>query len=222
MSSGEGFGGADFPGACKAGILAHHRRLQYICKFEFKREEGEDRDDLLTPPDVLVRLPTSYLAQFPDGRAHQETTTARFRRQKTDVPLPQVLHHGRDETLGSHLIIRYMEHRRDISELKDSYRRMARCLLQPHKRNFSRIRSLLEDDYGSTSVAGRPVTQNMNNMLQLANMPRSVLPKQNKRFDTADECEYVALQLFRRLAKEGKLSTYGCISDKWSAFSMGY
>lgn len=116
MSSGEGFVGADFPGACKAGTLAHHRRLQYICKFEFKCEECEDRDDLLTLPDVLVRLPTPYLAQFPDGRAHQETTTVRFRRQKTDVPLPQVLHHGRDETLGSHLIIRYMEHRRDMCD----------------------------------------------------------------------------------------------------------
>ncbi|KAL5940694.1 hypothetical protein ACKVV1_008363 [Pyricularia oryzae] len=251
MSSGEGFVGADFPGACKAGTLAHHRRLQYICKFEFKCEECEDRDDLLTLPDVLVRLPTPYLAQFPDGRAHQETTTARFRRQKTDVPLPQVLHHGRDETLGSHLIIRYMEHRRDMyissSELKDSYRRMVRCLLQPHKRNFSRIRSLLEDDYGSTSAAGRPVTQNMNNMLQLANMPRSVLPKQNKRFDTADEwyvalaemhvaqlvfqhndliaseddCrnKYVARQLFRRLTKKGKISTYGFTSDKWTDFA---
>lgn len=124
---------------------------------------------------------------------------------------------------------------------------MVRCLLQPHKRNFSRIRSLLEDDYGSTSAAGRPVTQNMNNMLQLANMPRSVLPKQNKRFDTADEwyvalaemhvaqlvfqhndliaseddCrnKYVARQLFRRLTKKGKISTYGFTSDKWTDFA---
>jgi hypothetical protein len=81
-------------------------------------------------------------------------------------------------------------------------------------------------------VAG-PITLNMNNMLQLANIPASVLPPEDKTYGAADESylalaemykaqlvfqhndlvsmkddcrnKYVAHQLFRKLAKQGRL-----------------
>ncbi|KAI6360611.1 hypothetical protein MCOR25_006697 [Pyricularia grisea] len=188
--------------------------FRILYRFEFERQ-GENRDELLTRSDILVRLPIPHLAQFPDEKTHQEATTARLVRQTTDLPLPQVLHHGRDEMLGSHLIIQYVEHQRDMcdalaiptddfsltpvpnpdlsgSELKNLYGKMARCLLQLYRLSFPRIGSLLEDECGNISVAGRPVTQNMNNMLQLADIPRSVLPKQSKTYNTTDEW-YTAL-----------------------------
>jgi hypothetical protein len=87
----------------------------------------------------------------------------------------------------------------------------------------------------------------MNNMLQLANIPRAVLPpgdstyrtadewyialaemhitqlvfQHNDLVTTADDCrdKYVARQLFRKLAKQGQLSTFGFMEDDWSAQS---
>jgi hypothetical protein len=85
-------------------------------------------------------------------------------------------------------------------------------------------------------VAGRPITLNMNNMLQLANISASVLPPEYKTYGTADEwylalaemhiaqlvfqhndlvstkddCrnKYVARQLFEKLAKQ--LDIWAC------------
>jgi aminoglycoside phosphotransferase (APT) family kinase protein len=87
----------------------------------------------------------------------------------------------------------------------------------------------------------------MKDMLQLAGIPRSILPPKWKTYVTADEyytelaemhlaqlifqhndlvasadhCrnKYVARQIFRRLAREGKLSTFGFKEDNWSAQS---
>jgi hypothetical protein len=90
----------------------------------------------------------------------------------------------------------------------------------------------------------------MNDMLQLANIPRAVLPPQNKTYNTTDEwyialaemhmsqlifqhndlvtteddCrnKYVARQLFRRLAKDHRLSSFGFANDDWSAQSKSW
>ena len=87
----------------------------------------------------------------------------------------------------------------------------------------------------------------MNNMLQHANIPRDSVPPEDKIYETADEwyialaemhiaqlvfqhndlvmtaddCrnKYVARQLFRKLATQGRLSTSGFREDQWSAQS---
>jgi hypothetical protein len=87
----------------------------------------------------------------------------------------------------------------------------------------------------------------MNNILQLANIPAPILPLEDKTYGTADEwflalaemhiaqlvfqhndlvstkddCRNkdVARQLFRELAKQGRLSTFGFAEDDWSAQS---
>jgi hypothetical protein len=87
----------------------------------------------------------------------------------------------------------------------------------------------------------------MNNMIRLANIPSAVLPPKDKTYKTADEwyvalaemhiaqlvfqhndlvftpddCrnKYVARQLFWRLARKGRLSTFGFADDNWSAQS---
>ncbi|PVH76961.1 hypothetical protein DL98DRAFT_550882 [Cadophora sp. DSE1049] len=84
----------------------------------------------------------------------------------------------------------------------------------------------------------------------LANIPRAVLQPENKTYDTTDEwyvalaemhiaqlifqhndlvtteddCrnKYVARQLFRRLAKDHRLSTFGFADDSWSAQSKSW
>ncbi|KAK2021946.1 hypothetical protein LX32DRAFT_574415 [Colletotrichum zoysiae] len=124
--------------------------------------------------------------------------------------------------------------------------KVARCLLQLSQMTFPRIGSLVEAD-GLYEVAGRPIAHNMTDMIRLANIPRSVLPPKNKTYETADEwyaaladmhvaqlifqhndlvtseddCRnrYVARQIFRRLARQGRLSTFGFAEDNWSAQS---
>ncbi|KAF4988158.1 hypothetical protein FGRMN_9926 [Fusarium graminum] len=87
----------------------------------------------------------------------------------------------------------------------------------------------------------------MTDMIRLANIPECVLPPKGKTYATADEwytalaemhiaqlifqhndlitseddCrnKYVSRQVFRRLAKEGRLSTFGFAQDGWSSQS---
>jgi hypothetical protein len=96
-------------------------------------------------------------------------------------------------------------------------------------------------------IGARPITLNMSNMIQLAHIPPAALPNEDKIYRTADEwyvalaeqhmaqlifqhndlvksaddCrnKYVARQLFLRLAREGRLSTFGFAEDSWSAQS---
>ncbi|KAI0528490.1 phosphotransferase [Xylaria digitata] len=132
--------------------------------------------------------------------------------------------------------------------LEDLWTKVAWCYLQLGRLNFPRIGSLVETDDGSYDVAGRPITHNMGDMVRLANIPRAVLPPEGKTYATADEwyvalaemhiaqlvfqhndavtseddCrnKYVARQIFRRLAKQGRLSTFGFAEDDWSAQSL--
>ncbi|KAK2048427.1 phosphotransferase [Colletotrichum somersetense] len=100
---------------------------------------------------------------------------------------------------------------------------------------------------GSQCVMGRPITLNKSNMVQLSNIPESIFPSEGTTYQTADEwyvalaemqtatllfqhndmvsseddcrTKYVARQLFRRLAGQGRLSKFGFAEDDWSALS---
>ncbi|KAH8595133.1 phosphotransferase [Bisporella sp. PMI_857] len=132
--------------------------------------------------------------------------------------------------------------------LENLWSQAARCFLQLSQLSFPRIGSLVKTDRGSYKVAGRPITHNMTDMVRLANIPRAVLPPEGKTYETADEwytalaemhiaqlvfqhndlvlseddCrnKYVARQIFRRLAKQGRLSNFGFAEDDWSAQSF--
>lgn len=224
--------------------------------------------------DVIIRLPQPNLAQFPDEKTLREAATASFIAQNTRVPVPRVLFHGLsspDSEVGPFIIIQHVENCRsmshalampntkdptkahmlnpDVSEdlLESFYSKVAVHLLQLFEPSFPRIGSLAQTDENTFSVVGRPITQNMNNMLQLANIPRATLPPEDRMYGTADEwyvalaemhiaqlvfqhndlvttaddCrnKYVARQLFRKLAKQGRLSTFGFAEDDWSAQS---
>ncbi|KAE8443747.1 hypothetical protein EG329_001427 [Mollisiaceae sp. DMI_Dod_QoI] len=224
--------------------------------------------------DVIIRLPQPSLAQFPAEKTLREAATASFIAQNTRVPVPRVLFHGLsnpDSEVGPFIIIQHVENcgsmshalampnekdpseahmlNPDISEevLESFYSKVAIHLLQLFEPSFPRIGSLVQTDENAFSVAGRPITQNMNNMLQLANIPRATLPPEDRTYGTAnewyvilaemhiaqlvfqhndlvttaDDCrnKYVARQLFRKLAKQGRLSTFGFVEDDWSAQS---
>ncbi|KAL5328049.1 hypothetical protein ACEPPN_005757 [Leptodophora sp. 'Broadleaf-Isolate-01'] len=220
--------------------------------------------------DVMVRRPIPCYAQFPKEKTSIEAATASYIEKQTQIPIAPVLFHGQTPELGHYLILKYIEHQHSMSTalnatnddtdktfvldanisedfLEDLYRKVASCLLELSQHTFARIGSLVESSDGSYSVAARPITRNMNDMLQLAGIPPSILPPKNKTYGTADEyytelanmhlaqlafqqndlvisandCrnKYVARQIFRRLAREGKISTFGFKEDNWSAQS---
>ncbi|KAI1120578.1 phosphotransferase family protein [Nemania abortiva] len=123
----------------------------------------------------------------------------------------------------------------DISEekLEFLYSQIANILLQLSSLKFPRIGSLVEKEGGiSTSVEGRPLIANMNDLVVHTSAPESILPCQT--YASADEWyraladmhmaqlvfqhndavededdardKYVARQLFRKLAAEGRLA----------------
>jgi len=226
-----------------------------------------------SPHDVMIRLPQHHRCQFPDEKTMREAATAIFVAEKTAIPVPRVLFHGKstpDSQIGPFIIIEHVENsgsmshalampnktdpteshmlNPDISEhvLETSYCGAAVHVLQLFQPKFGRIGSLVQANQ-DFAVAGRPITQNMNNMLQLANIPRAALPPEDRTYatadewyvaladmhlvqlvfqhndlvSTADECRnmYVARQLFRKLAMRGRLSTFGFAEDNWSARS---
>ncbi|UNI16996.1 hypothetical protein JDV02_003378 [Purpureocillium takamizusanense] len=133
------------------------------------------------------------------------------------------------------------------STLDAIWGQIAQCYLQLHQLTFPRIGSLVEISPGQYRVAGRPITHNMTDMVRLANIPRSVLPAEGTTYTTGNAWytalaemhiaqlmfqhndavvseddgrnKYVARQIFRRLAIQGRLSTFGFSDDSWSAQS---
>ncbi|KAK1991217.1 phosphotransferase [Colletotrichum falcatum] len=226
--------------------------------FRFQGEESSS--------DVMVRASWPATVHFPGEKTLYEAATSEFLRLNTSIAAPEVLHYDQNSDIGPILIIRRVEHRADLgdllavqgrdpdltpalnlslpeSEMRSLWGKMAWILLELAKPNFPRIGSLLEVD-GAFRVAGRPLTQNMNIMTQLAHVPPSIFPAKGKTFATADEwyvelsnmhlaqllfqhndliaseddCrnKYVARHLFRRLAKQGRLSTLSFAQDDWS------
>jgi hypothetical protein len=179
----------------------------------------------------------------------------------TSIPIPKIYGWGTAEEnptgLGPFMIIEYIEHSRTLSEamndptleLKDRhvldpsideqklsflYSQMANILLQLSVLAFPRIGSLDRDASGHISVSGRPITVNMNNLVEHTGIPSSILPtaphnyasttawysaladmhltqltfQHNDAIDSASDArdKYVARQLFRRLARQGRLN----------------
>ncbi|KAI0127404.1 phosphotransferase [Xylariales sp. AK1849] len=220
--------------------------------------------------DVLIRLPCPNQAVFPEEKTLAEAATAAYISQHTQLPVPKVLYHGVDSDIGPFMIIQDLGCRRGMSEaleapcedpdetpvlypdisegrLKSLHVKMARCVQQLIQPTFPRIGALIETDSRSYRVMGRPITLNMNNMVQLSNIPQSVFPSEGTTYQTADEwylvladmqmatllfqhndivsseddcrTKYVARQLFRRLAKQNRLSKFGFAEDDWSVHS---
>ncbi|RDL31365.1 uncharacterized protein BP5553_09574 [Venustampulla echinocandica] len=246
-----------------------------IYKFTVEDRGAEGRGE-----EIILRIPFPGVVQFPDEKTLMETATMLYVSEKTSIPTPPVYYYGlsieNPTGIGPFIIMGYVENDGAFSQALDDpehlgkdgppaldpnvpeekleflYGQMAGYLLQLSKLKFPRIGSLLpsSNGHGLPSVEGRPISLNMNSLIQLANVPPIVLPAKGKTYITADEwylalaemqmahlvfqhndltysdydCrnKYVARQLFRRLAKEGKLSTFGFADDDWSAQSSRF
>ncbi|KAK8093765.1 hypothetical protein PG997_000450 [Apiospora hydei] len=220
---------------------------------------------------VILRMPLPNLYAFPTETKLAETATTTYLVEQTQLPVPSVYHHGIDPKFGSFMILQDLQSQRDMSDalggpqedpserpildpeipvdrLRTLYLKLARCVVQLAHPTFPRIGALSETRPRVYDVSERPITLNMNNMVQMSNIPRSIFPPKGTTYATADEwyvqlaemqlatllfqhndivsseddcrTKYVARQLFRRLAKQGRLSSFGFAEDTWSARSQ--
>ncbi|TRX91444.1 hypothetical protein FHL15_007668 [Xylaria flabelliformis] len=213
------------------------------------------------------------IVRFPEEKVRYEVATMRCIAAKTTIPVPKIYHFGtaaeNPTGLGPFIIMDYVDHEMTMSEaLKDPalepderheldpnisaekleflYRQMANIVLQLSTVTFPRIGSLVEDEDGQFSVSGRPLIQNMNNLIEFTDMPPTLLPSQT--YSTSDEWysamadmhlaqlvfqhndavideddardKYVARQLFRQLASKGQLTKDDSNDGNPSAFPL--
>ncbi|KAL9101862.1 MAG: hypothetical protein Q9163_002929 [Psora crenata] len=202
---------------------------------------------------AIIRFPCPGVVMFPEEKIHNEVAIMRFLEQNTSIPVPHVIYYGMKEDsdgLGPFIIMDYIEHRQDLVDalntpgltsddrpvldpqistegLEYIYSQMCDILLELHKHSFNRIGSLSRID-NDWAITGRPLTLNMNELVQLGNFPRSQLPstsfpntstymqaladihlmhlstQHNDAVDSARDCrrKYIARHLFHRLTLE--------------------
>jgi hypothetical protein len=208
---------------------------------------------------ALIRFPCPGVAVFPEEKIRLEVAVMRYLSQHTTIPVPFVLHYGMaDESpqgLGPFIIMEYVEHACDLVDVLNTpglslqdrpildpdisedklefvYSQLADILLQLSKCSFPMIGSLVETDEDDWSPKARPLTLNMNELVQLGNFPRHKLPSQplsssssyyqvlaqlhldhlstqhNDAVESAEDCrrKYIARQLFLKLASESRLT----------------
>ncbi|OAQ99653.1 hypothetical protein LLEC1_04834 [Akanthomyces lecanii] len=221
---------------------------------------------------VVIRVPRPHTARFAREKTCMETATMKFLSQHTKASMPTLFSHGQHADLGYYIILDFVENtgllshalakpnedgeEDDVAVLNMA---MPSCQLEAYfydvavqvrhlfQPSFAAIGSLNQIQDGLVKVGGRPLTQNMYNMVYLANIPPSVLPAEDKIHHTADDwytalaemhmlqltfqqndlvkdeddCrnKYIARYLFLKLARAGKLSTFGFTDDTWSAQS---
>ncbi|KAI0192764.1 phosphotransferase family protein [Astrocystis sublimbata] len=210
---------------------------------------------------TALRVPFKGSVKFPDEKTRYEAATMRYIAENTTIPVPKVYHYGiaaeNPIGIGPFIIMEYIEHEMTMSEaladpldpdeyhvldpnvsehkLNLLYGQMANILLQLSRLKFPRIGSLVEHVDGTISVSGRPLTQNMNSLIQLTDMPPTLLPSPSQTYTNVDEWytaladmhmaqlvfqhndavededdardKYVARQLFRQLASSGRLTS---------------
>lgn len=228
-----------------------------------------------SPPKHLLRVPNAGIV-FPDEKTAAECATAQFLHENTSIPVPRVLHYGlsqQNPAIGPYIIMERVEHFWTMSaRLNKRYKepgarhvldtstsreklkaldvQMARHLLQVLSHRFPRIGALAQAGPRTYVVQNRPLSIDMQQIVELSNIPESSLPAKDKTYCTADEwyiaCsrintapllfqqndlfftaddfrnKYVARMIFHRLAKEGKLSRFGFEEDTWSAQSSEF
>jgi hypothetical protein len=199
---------------------------------------------------------------FPAEKVQREVAVTRFLMDKTNITVPFVLHSGTvDESpdvLGPFIIMEFIEHEHDLVDALNTpgipyeerpildpcisderlhfiYGQMADIMLQYSRYSFSKIGCISSVDDGvSWEVSHRPLTLNMNELVQLGNVSPDLLPQgpfetssayyialadmhkahleaQRVRVMQATEVrrKYVARCLFHKLAREGRLCRYG-------------
>lgn len=209
---------------------------------------------------ALMKIIKPGRSMFPMEKTRREVAVMQYITECTRIPVPLILASGsKDESprgLGAYIIMEFIEnddamdqmlsepqldfkhplvprsdfHAPDITRL---YRISSEVLLQLWSTKFSRIGCLAEVD-GHWDALKRPLTLNMNELVQLGQFPRSKLPQStfsdtrsyfvaladmhfdhlviqpNDAIQSEDDGrrKYIGRKLFQKLARQGRLSSH--------------
>ncbi|KAH7240285.1 kinase-like domain-containing protein [Fusarium redolens] len=186
---------------------------------------------------IALRIP-SPATRFPDEKVRYEVATMRYVAANTTITVPKIYHWGTSQEnplgLGPFMIMEYIENETTLSQalnnptldptdshsldpnisdarLEFLYRQMANIILQLSTLSFPEIGSLVENDERNISLCGRPLMQNMNSILDLTGSLENEDDARDK---------YVARQLFRNLASEGRLDSKSSNDDYGTSFRL--
>ncbi|KAJ5963323.1 Aminoglycoside phosphotransferase [Penicillium vulpinum] len=161
---------------------------------------------------TVIRLSQAGAVMFPEEKVMNEVATMRFLMDQTIISLPLILHSGTKQEspleLGSFIMMEYIEHETkmyaalntpdcpievrgvldpniDEGRLELLYSQLAGILLQLSIPSLPRIGSLSQIDDFTWDVTRRPLTMNMNDLVQRGGLPQSKLPDVNTTFDTS-------------------------------------
>ncbi|KAH8810780.1 phosphotransferase family protein [Xylogone sp. PMI_703] len=198
----------------------------------------------------------------PEEKVRKEVAVMRFIAEKTSIPVPFIFYYGMAEEspagMGPFIIMEYIKNARNgtrvlntpgltredrpvldpnisMEKLESIYSQMAGILLQLSQLSFDQIGSI-EEVNETWEITDRPLTFNMNELVQMANFPPQHLPstaysstsdyfkaltdthimhlsiQHNDAIDSAEDCHqrYIARHFFGILAKESRLKTKSC------------
>ncbi|KAK4097032.1 hypothetical protein N658DRAFT_500906 [Parathielavia hyrcaniae] len=165
-----------------------------------------------TDGDAVLRTGLAGSVAFGDEKVRNEVATMRYIEKVTSIPVPHIYHWGTAAEnplgLGAFIIMDYIPHSQDLSDvlgdptlgerrqfldpnvseekLERMYRQVAYIVLQLSKLEMPKIGSLRQTG-DSFTVASRPLTQDMNDLVTKAGLPLSILPPENATYSTSDE-----------------------------------
>ncbi|RHZ55786.1 hypothetical protein CDV55_104035 [Aspergillus turcosus] len=162
-------------------------------------------------PDVIVRFAALGRAILRREKVEIEVATMKYIRHTTSIPVPEVFGSGICWA-GPYVVMSFLEGvplsellkdrsrtgrpvlNPQISDrsLKRAYREMAALVLELSKHEFDSIGALAENERGF-SIARRPLTFNMNELMASANLPEEVFPAHTFRSAT-DYFKALAMQ----------------------------
>ncbi|KAF1951206.1 phosphotransferase family protein [Byssothecium circinans] len=207
---------------------------------------------------AVIRIPCPGIHMFPDEKIRNEVAVMKLISEKTTIAVPFVLHHGSAEecpgNLGPFIIMEWVQNAKtlstmlnlpglpieerhllnpgiDQSKLEFVYEQIADILIQLSRVSFDKIGAPMEVEEDVWQVTQRPLTFDMNDLVQLANCPPSSLlstpfptsssfynaiadmkimhleMQHNDAIDSAEDCrrKYTARRLFKKLASEKRL-----------------
>lgn len=207
---------------------------------------------------AIIRIPCPGVHMFPEEKTRNEVAVMRYIADNTTIPIPFVLHHGTTDEcpgrLGPFIIMEYVKDAQTLSDAMNLpglspqdrpmldpgideqklvfvYEQIADILLQLYKLTFDKIGAPIELEPGTWAIRHRPLTWDMNELVQLANCPPSALialpydtatsyysaiaemkithleKQRNDAIESPEDCrrKYISRHLFKKLASEGKL-----------------
>ncbi|PLN75025.1 hypothetical protein BDW42DRAFT_199653 [Aspergillus taichungensis] len=147
-------------------------------------------------PDVIVRFASLGRAILRREKVQNEVATMKYIRQTTSITVPEVFGSGICWA-APYIVMPALNPQISDRSLRRAYREMGLLLLELSKYEFDAIGALQKNE-GGFSIARRPLTFNMNDLMVSANLPKEAFTSHTFRSAT-DYFETLAMQHFSHL-----------------------